>query len=438
MHKLSFATLSLFTPFLMAQGSPEVEPNNLSTDTGVYTLGLGTQGQGAVDVSGDVDLFKITLTGASDLRIWTNPGFTGAVSDTLVDLIAADGTTVLATDDDSGAGLYSLLVSGNLAAGDYYVRVRGYSTNVGAYTFDVVAAAPGTYVSVTPPLSGVTEGAENNDPRPAFGSGVATPSAVFTTNSGFTAAPVSPATSGSSSTTTGKDYDFYEFNAAVAGSYVFRTTGSGAAPAPVINDTVIHLFSGAFALLATNDDFSGAYSQITFNIVTPGTYYISVTGYYGSTSATPSTGNYLLDILGPLPAPPTGTATVTAQVGGCSGATLGIRAPGSEVPVLGSAFYLDAAGLDPFTPAFRVLGLTSGPAFDLGAVGGPAGCLVDVAPLDTTFVLADANGNDFWLIGTPVDVAFIGLTLEQQMVALDSVDVIVATNRVSSVCGIKN
>lgn len=438
MHKLLFAALPLFTPVLLAQGSLEVEPNNLAADSGVFTLGLGTQGAGSIDVSGDVDLFKITLSAASDLRIWTNPGFTGAISDTLVDLIAADGTTVLGTDDDSGAGLYSLLVSGNRPAGDYYVRVRGFSTNIGSYTFDVVAAAPGTYVAVAPPLSGVTEAAENNDPRPAFGSGVATTSAIFTTNAGFTAAPVAPSTSGTSSTTVGKDYDFYAVNAAVAGSYVFRTTGSAAAPAPVINDTVIHLFDGAFALLATNDDFSGAYSQITFNVVTPGTYYISVTGYYNNTSATPSTGNYLLDILGPLPAPPTGTATVVAQVGGCSGATLGIRVPGSEVPVLGSTFYLDGAGMDANTPAFRVLGLTTGPAFDLGNVGGPALCLVDVAPLSTTFVLTDANGNDFWALGTPVDVAYIGLPLEQQIVALDSVDVIVATNRVSSVCGIKN
>lgn len=438
MHKLLFAAMPLFAPVLLAQGALEVEPNNLAVDSGVFTLGLGTQGEGSVGVSGDVDFYKITLTSASDLRIWTNPGFAGAISDTLVDLYAADGTTLIQTDDDSGAGLYSLLVRGNVAAGDYYVVVRGYNTNIGTYTFDVVAAAPGTYVAITPPLSSVTEGAENNDPRPAFGTGVATPSAIFTTNAGFTDAPVSPATSGSSSTTVGKDYDFYEVNAAVAGSYVFRTTGSAAAPAPVINDTVIHLFDSAFALLATNDDFSGAYSQITYNVVTPGTYYISVTGYYGPTAAVPSTGNYLLDILGPLPAPPTGTATVVAQVGGCGGAALGVTAPGSEVPVLGSTFYLNGTGMEPNSPAFRVLGLTTGPAFDLGNVGGPALCLVDVAPLDTTFVLTDANGNDFWAISTPVDVAYIGLPLEQQIVALDSVDVIVATNRVSSVCGIKN
>lgn len=438
MHKLLFAALPLFTPVLLAQGTLEVEPNDLAADSGVFTLGLGTQGDGAIGVSGDVDLFKITLTTACDLRIWTNPGYTGTIGDTLVDLLAADGTTVLGTDDDSGAGLYSLLVVGNRPAGDYYVRVRGFSTNIGTYTFDVVAAAPGTYVAVAPPLSGVTEAAENNDPRPAFGTGVATTSAIFTTNSGFTAAPIAPAVNGTSATTQGKDYDFYAVNAAVAGSYVFRTTGSAAAPAPAINDTVIHLFDSAFTLLSTNDDFSGPYSQITYSVVTPGTYYISVTGYYNHTASVPSTGNYLLDILGPLPAPPSGTATVAAQVGGCGGATLGVRTPGSEVPVLGSTFYLDGAGMDANTPAFRVLGLVTGPAFDLGSVGGPALCLVDVAPLDTTFVLTDANGNDFWPLGTPVDVAYIGLPLQQQIVALDSVDLIVATNRVASVCGIKN
>lgn len=425
---LSLAVLPLFVPTLLAQGSPEVEPNNVAADSGVFTLGLGTQGEGSVGVSGDVDFYKITLTSASDLRVWTNPGFTGALSDTLVDVYAADGTTLLGSDDDGGVGLYSLLVLGNLAAGDYYVVVRGFSTNVGNYTFDVVAAAPGTYVAVAPPLANIAEAPESNDPRPTFGAGVATASQVFSLNAGNLSAAGGSTTSFTFATA---DYDWYAFTVTTTGNHTFETILG--APSPATTDTVVGLFDSSLTFLASDDDGgAGNLSLLTYNITTPGTYY-AVVKAWGT-----SIGNFSLRILGPLPPVPTGTATVTAQVGGCSGATLGVAAPGTEVPVLGSAFYLTGSGMDANTPAFRVLGLTTGPAFDLGSVGGPALCLIEVAPLSSVFVLTDGVGNDNWLISTPVSVAYIGLPLEQQIVALDSVDLIVATNRVSSVCGIKN
>lgn len=425
---LSLAVLPLFVPTLLAQGTLEVEPNNAAADAGVFTLGLGTQGEGSVGVSGDVDFFKITLTSASDLRVWTNPGFTGALSDTLLDVYAADGTTLLAADDDGGVGLYSLLVLGNLAAGDYYVAVRGFNVNIGTYTFDVVAAAPGTYVAVSPTLANVAEAPENNDPRPLFNLGVATASQVFSLNAGDIGAAGGNSTSFTVATA---DYDWYEFNVTTTGTHTFETiTG---APSPATTDTVVGLFDSTQTFLASDDDGgAGNLSLLSFNITTPGTYYAVVKAWGGSL------GNFTLRILGPLPPVPTGAATVTAQVGGCSGATLGVAAPGSEVPVLGSAFYLTGSGMDINTPAFRVIGLVTGPAFDLGTAGGPALCLVDVAPVDSTLVMTDGVGNDNWLLATPVDVAFIGLPYETQIVALDAVDLIVATNRVSSVCGITN
>lgn len=427
--KLSLlAALPLFAPALFAQGIPETEPNNLSGDSGVFTLATGTQGQGAVSPAGDVDFFKITLTAPSDLRVWTNPGTTGAIADTLVDVYAADGTTLIGSDDDGGVGLYSLLVLGNLPANDYYVVVRGFTTNVGAYTFDVVAAPVGTYVVVPPALVNVAEGAENNDPRPGFGAGTATASQVFSLNAGNLGAGGGSSTSFTIATA---DYDWYAFTVTTTGTHTFETiTG---APSPATTDTVVGLFDSSLAQLAFDDDGgAGNLSLLSFNITTPGTYY-AVVKAWGS-----SIGNFTLRILGPLPPLPSGAATVAAQAGGCDGATLGTASPGTEVPVLGSEFVLTAAGLDASTPAFRVLGLVTGTPFDLGTIGGPAGCLVDVDPISSTFVLSDANGNDFWSISTPADVAFIGLPLQQQVVALDSVALIVATNRVASVCGITN
>jgi hypothetical protein len=437
MHKFLLAALPLFAPALLAQGSPEVEPNN---DAATATpVALGTQAEGAIDFAGDFDFYKITLASASDLRFWVNPGKVATLDDSDLALIASDGTTVLVTNDDVSAATnwLSRIVAGNLAAGDYYLRVRSSQTydptGVGSYTLDVVAAAPGTYVALSGALSPITEAAENNDPRPAFGSGTATVSAIYTQNLGNT---IAGGSSGTGETIVGKDYDFYEFVAPVPGTYTFSTLNSASAPAPVIDDTVVRLFDGAFTSLAYNDDAGGgAYSFLSYNITTPGTYYVCVSGYYAT-----SADNYYLDI--ELSSLPTGAASVTIQAGGC-GPTLGNRACNQgdrpEVPVLGSEFYLDGAGLDAFAGTFELVGFSTLPVpFDLGNVGGPLGCNVEVNPLSLVFVVADAAGEVSWKFPTPLWLGLIGLPLEQQLVALSNTQVLVASNRVTSVCGVTN
>ncbi len=55
----------------------------------------------------------------------------GGSTDTIVDVIASDGTTILETDDDSGSfSGTSSAIGGTIipAAGTYYVRVDGFST----------------------------------------------------------------------------------------------------------------------------------------------------------------------------------------------------------------------------------------------------------------------------------------------------------------------
>lgn len=435
MHKYLLAALPLFTPVLLAQGNLEVEPNNDALTATV--LASGSQGYGAIDVAGDFDFYKVTLSAASDLRFWIGPGRVGTLDDSDLALLASDGTTVLATNDDvSGVTNWlSRIVAGNLPAGDYYLRVRSSQTfdpaGVGTYTIDVIAAAPGTYVGLSGPLTPAIEGAENNDPRPAYGSGVATVTALGTETLGN----LSAAVGGTSFTGVG-DYDFYEIFVPVAGMLTASTSVAGTIPAPAMTDTVVHIADASMTRLAYHDDVNypaNAFSTLNYAITTPGTYYIVVSGY--------DTGNYLLDIT--LAAPlPTGASTVTMQAGGC-GVTLGNRACNQgdrpEVPVLGSAFFLDGAGMDANAPAFRVIGLgTLGSPFDLGSVGGPLGCNVEVDPISAVFFAADASGEDAWQLALPLDLGLIGLPLEQQLVALSGAQVIVASNRVTSVCGVTN
>jgi hypothetical protein len=54
------------------------------------------------------------------------------------------------------------------------------------------------------------------------------------------------------------------------------------------------------------------------------------------------------------------------------------------------------------------------------------------------FVVADAAGEVSWKFPTPLWLGLIGLPLEQQLVALSNTQVLVASNRVTSVCGVTN
>ena len=427
------AALPLFSSALLSQGVSESgEPNNSSVTAAVLPEGI----QGYGDISaGDEDWFKITLTAASDLKIWTGAGFFGPIGDTRVRIYAADGTTVLVDVDDGNTathGYYTTFTVGDYAAGDYYVAVRGFNASTaGSYTLDVVVATPGTYAPVLPPLASVAEAGEDNDPRNV--GGVATVSALFSVNSGNTSVGAGGSTGFG---VAGADYDFFALNVTSPGLVTMETITGAAVPAN--GDTVIHFADASFTRLAYDDEGGvGSLSLLSYNVTAPGTYYAVVSGWDAS-----STGNYLLRVTGPLAPLPTGQAVVTMQTGGC-GPNLATRpagfGTGSELPVLGSQFWVDATGMQPNTLLFRVIGLLPRTVpFNLGPLGAP-GCQIEVNGLDASAGLSNAAGVLFWNINSPFTLSLIGLPLEQQVVALDgaanSLGVVV-TNRVSTLWGI--
>lgn len=131
--------------------SVEVEPNN----TGAEALAnpaypVSFVAEAAIDPLGDADYFAITIPAYADIRLETfeEDGVTCASIDTLVDLIAPDGTTVLVADDDDGAGTCSLVnpsidaAARHLAPGTYFARVRYYGDgDTAAYTLVVTHPA---------------------------------------------------------------------------------------------------------------------------------------------------------------------------------------------------------------------------------------------------------------------------------------------------------
>jgi cysteine-rich repeat protein len=83
----------------------------------------------AIQPAGDVDVVSVVIGAApSSLAVSTfdlgDGACAAAAMDTLVDIIAPDGTTVLASDDDSGEGLCARASALGLAAGTYFVRVK--------------------------------------------------------------------------------------------------------------------------------------------------------------------------------------------------------------------------------------------------------------------------------------------------------------------------
>jgi len=96
----------------------------------------------------DFDAYKLSLTGSAFVSIATTGG-----GDTTVQLVDCGDNSVLACDDDGGAGLLSL-VEGCLPAGDYCVRVRAFS---GFATFSYgleVSGAAGCTPTVPPTVIG--------------------------------------------------------------------------------------------------------------------------------------------------------------------------------------------------------------------------------------------------------------------------------------------
>jgi len=124
-----------------ATGS-EVEPNNTSGTATALTFTPTAITTAAINPGGDIDFYTFTAPAGSRVWLETDTGGVqnaGATSrDTVVDLLAADGTTVIENDDDDGTGnggdgtietgLASIIAGRTLTAGGtYFIRVQAFS-----------------------------------------------------------------------------------------------------------------------------------------------------------------------------------------------------------------------------------------------------------------------------------------------------------------------
>lgn len=149
---------------------PELEPNN-TTATATSLTVPAIQGSffgvpGAIQPAGDVDVFRITV--AAGTRLWASVDTGGTQQggansrDSVLQVLAPDGTTLLEQDDDDGTGngRTNVITSGNASvianlplptAGTYFVRVSGKTpADVIAPYVLMVALSSGTQPEIEP------------------------------------------------------------------------------------------------------------------------------------------------------------------------------------------------------------------------------------------------------------------------------------------------
>ncbi|MEZ4655583.1 MAG: PPC domain-containing protein [Candidatus Eisenbacteria bacterium] len=109
---------------------PEAEPNDTCPG---QAIACGDEVNPAVLSAGEEDWYYFTVNAGDEITIGTDSNG-GTDCDTYLELYFGCGTTAVATNDDGGPGLYSLITYTAPVGGEYQAKVRGFSsTSAGDY-----------------------------------------------------------------------------------------------------------------------------------------------------------------------------------------------------------------------------------------------------------------------------------------------------------------
>lgn len=227
---------------------------------------------GSIGVSGDRDIFSISLT-AGQTYTFDLKAASGSGLDSYVRLLNSSGSQ-LAVNDDFGGSLNSRITFTASQTGTYYIEARDYSRGTGAYNLTV----GGSGGPVTP----------TDDYRDS----------LTDTTAPFGTVAIGGSTSGR--VEVGGDADIFSISLTAGQSYTFKLD---AASTGGLSDPSLRLLSSSGTQLAANNDFgSSKNSQITFTATSTGTYYLeakgatsTLTGAYSvsaAQNAPPATGGF--------------------------------------------------------------------------------------------------------------------------------------------------
>ena len=259
---------------------PEVEPNNTPGTAQVLTSAENCFiVQGAVTPSGDLDYYRVNnVPAGAKAWFYTDTGGTLVAGDrdSFIDILAADGTTVIEGDDDDGTGnggdtttetgfASSIAGSTLTAGGTYYFRVRGFGTFPGTSVVN-----PYRMFLVITNTTAVPE-VEPND-------------TAATANSIVTLAQTTGVASGAISTNT--DVDFYSVQATAGNILFISMDGDPSRAGTNTLDGIVDLIApdGTTVLISVDSSAGGSNVPNTsegfdFNISTTGTYFVRVKAF---------------------------------------------------------------------------------------------------------------------------------------------------------------
>jgi cysteine-rich repeat protein len=271
--------------------SSEVEPNNTAAEASPFTPNPYYSAK--VD-SGDIDFvsFSVTTPNASiivkTLDIGNGACAKGEI-DSFVEIIAADGTTVVVSDDDAGEGYCSRAIAPLLPVGNYFVRIAaapkaGTPSFIYQLSIEQIENICGDAMA--------TPGEECDDGNGLSGDGCSAackleitevePNGAVATANAF----VSP---WNATLDPSGDVDVVAVNVPGQTNTFTATTidqGTGRCTAKTLDTIVEILASNGTTVLASGDDNIGNCGSALATNVSAGTYYVRVKG--GSLATYPS------------------------------------------------------------------------------------------------------------------------------------------------------
>ena len=129
----------------LIQSSPPRGDDHGNMAQSATAISVNTDVRGHIERDADVDFFQFAATAGTRYNIWTH---LLTLPDSVLELYDRDGSTQIASDDDGGLGLASLIDWTCPTTGSYYVMARAYRlTQTGLYTMQVTVIPP-----VPPPV----------------------------------------------------------------------------------------------------------------------------------------------------------------------------------------------------------------------------------------------------------------------------------------------
>jgi len=252
----------------------ESEPND-SVPT-ADNVALGDRATGTVNPAADVDTWSVDLTAGQLLSVDVDAAQVGSILDPTLSLIAPDGRTLLAFNDDFD-GFDSRVSFRIPTSGRYFVVIRAFGATGG----------PGRTYAIN--FGTVTCSATGTEREPNGTPGTASPVAIGGDGTGAIC-PGDESPVG--------DVDYWAFTAQ-AGTTIELDIDAEQLGLPV--DPVIALYaSDGTTQLAFNDEADGSDSRLQFSIITTGTYFATVAaGVGGGGNPFPYTFHFRVIASGP-------------------------------------------------------------------------------------------------------------------------------------------